>query len=179
MPLSKVLFAIITVQLLAFASLSRIQKAMDKQEYEKAKELIVKGYQKEPDNPGFSYYHALLLFTDEYDGFNADSARLLIAAADEKFQVYPEELRVKLEEEFITEDTIYKLGISVRNFLYKETLADLSLKSVLDFRAKYPKSPYEDALIFKRDSMVFMKVRAENSIPGYQNFIAEILRILK
>ena len=173
MPLSKVLFAIITVQLLAFASLSRIQKAMDKQEYEKAKELIVKGYQKEPDNPGFSYYHALLLFTDDYDGFHADSARLLIAVADEKFQVYPEELRVKLEEEFITEDTIYKLGISVRNFLYKETLADLSLKSVLDFRAKYPKSPYENALIFKRDSMVFMKVRAENSIPGYQNFIAE------
>ncbi len=172
MYLSKVfLFLTLTILLSVFGAFDRIQKALEKAEYDKAKELILRGYLKEPENPGFSYYHAVLLFIDNYDGFNPDSARIVLKNSFKKYQESSDDLKEKLAEESITEENFRELTLNIRDFFFQETLTSLSIPMVNDFLTKYPKSADQDLLIFKRDSMIFKEVRAENSKTGYRNFI--------
>jgi len=156
-----------------FGPLDRIQKALEKKEYDKVEELIIKGYEKNPENPGVAYYHATLLFIQEYSGFNADSARLIIAESEKLFQIIDDELLEDLSEDGINLEVIATLSDKIRDFLFKETIQDLTVSTISDFRDKYPLSPYEEVLIFKRDSLVFNQVRNANAINTFSTFIVD------
>ncbi|MEM8938549.1 MAG: WG repeat-containing protein [Bacteroidota bacterium] len=159
------------IQFLLFGTLDRIQKAMEKGEYEKAVALITKGYQKEPNNPGISYFHAMLLFDRNYHLFNPDSARIVIAKSIEKYNNAPAELIDKLVEESITENDLSTLTNAISDYLFQETLDHISVSGINNYLGKYPNTIHKQVLIFKRDSIAFNRVKAENTETGYLSFI--------
>lgn len=156
----------------AFGPLDRIQKAFEKADYEKAFELIEKGYEKDPENPGFYYYHAKLFFTKAYPRFDADSARIMITKAKTKLGSSSDEVKSELLEDGVEEEMFQKLGIEIRDFQYQGTMDNLTIEAISDFFLKYPEDNlYRGRLIYKRDSMVFRRVRRSDTKEGYIGFI--------
>lgn len=166
-------FLILFSQFLLFGTIDRIQKAMDKKEYEKAHELILKGYEKEPGNPGISYYHSKLLFDEAYAKYHLDSARIAIEMALEKYNQASQELKEELSEEGITLDTIIFLHEKIRDRVFQNTLADFSIEKASSFEQRFPNSIYSDLLIYKIDSIEYREARLSNSQSALISFIAD------
>ena len=165
-------FFLLSGQILIFGTLDRIQKAMDKGEHEKAIELIIRGYEKEPDNPGVDYYHSELLFDKSYAGFDLDSARVVIEKAGKKFELADSDLVEELAEEGITTETIRLLHEQIRDSAFQRTLSDFSIGTAESFRKKFPKSIYDGILIRKIDSIEFDQASALNTEESFVKFIA-------
>lgn len=160
-------------QLLVFGTLDRIQKAMEKKEYEKAYEQILKGYEKEPDNPGVSFYHAKLLFDKTYDRSNLDSARIAINDAKKKYSKATQDLIDEITKEEITAEKINLLHDQIRDRAFQNTLENLTIEQALSFQEKFPNSVYNDLLIYKVDSIEFRNARLSNSQRELVQFINE------
>lgn len=150
-------------QLLVFGTLDRIQKAMEKKEYEKAYEQILKGYEKEPGNPGVSFYHAKLLFDKTYDNYHLDSARIVIETAKKKYAAASPELVNEIADEGITIEEINALHSRIRDRSFQNTLENLTVANARSFQKKFPNSVYNDLLIYKVDSIEFRSAQLSNS----------------
>ena len=168
----------IWVLLIPYLSMSgfhdKIRRALEKSEFEKALVLILKAREKEPLNPAVDYYHSLLLSDSLYASYNLDSARVLINMAAKKFAKADEKLREKLEKKEVTSTIIQEYGISIRDRLYKRLNTALSVHAIEGFLHKYPGSPYDDLLIFQRDSIRFHEVSQLNVVNAYEQFIEEV-----
>ncbi|MEP1035641.1 WG repeat-containing protein [Ekhidna sp.] len=158
-------------QLLVFGTLDRIKKAMEKKEYSKAYELILKGYEKEPTNPGVPYLHAKLLFDKSYNKYHLDSARITIELAKAKFNTAPKELKEEVIEEGITLEKINQLHEQIRDSAFKITLNKLSISTAHIFQEKFPNSIYSDLLNYKVDSIEFRTARTSNTKSDMVRFI--------
>lgn len=172
--LKKALFLILFIPLATFAGkLDRIKKAIDGGDYTKAQELIVKASEKEPNNPGISYFQAFLYQTPTFQHYDLDSARITIDKAITDFEKADEKSIANLNEDGIRLELTIKLQTSIRDKQFLYLLSDVSIETMSTFRAKYPGSVYDDMLEFKQDSIVFLNVKEIPSIPKISQFIAE------
>ncbi|WP_425393087.1 WG repeat-containing protein [Ekhidna sp.] len=162
---------IVLMQLILFGTVDRIQKALEKKEYEKAEELIIKGLEKEPQNAGVSYYQAKLLFDPAYKNYSVDSARLIIYIAWEKLNKADASQLEDLKEDGITKEKIRELFDQIRDKIFQRTLQNLSIETATSFQAIYPESVYDDILTFKVDSMQFKRARQIGSQEAFISFI--------
>ncbi|MEO1254450.1 MAG: hypothetical protein AAFY41_06135, partial [Bacteroidota bacterium] len=136
---------------------------MEKREYEKAYELILKGYEKEYENPGISYYHALLFSEQSFEKYNLDTARIAINRADSLYRNASEELIEDLEKEEITKQKIKVLSEKIRDRSFTITLENLSLESIRTFQRNFPNSIYDEILNFKNDSIDFKNAKDDQT----------------
>jgi len=171
MPFIKFLFIPFFSYLTLLGTLNRIQKALAKNDFEKAEHLIIKGYQKEPDNPGVPYLHAKLLFSLDYSGYDVDSARKALSKSKMLWEIARPEVQEELAEEGIAIEAIDSLTTSVRNYLFKGTLQNISIENINDHLRKYPNSPNKNILIFKRDSIEFEVTVTSNTKEAFIEFI--------
>ncbi|MEO9872772.1 hypothetical protein [Ekhidna sp.] len=170
--MTKTLCLLLLSQFLVFGTIDRIKKALEKKEYEKASELILKGYEKEPLNPGVDYYHATLLFDLEFAGYELDSARITIEKSKQKYSEASDEFRSELTEEGITEERINQLHDRIRDRAFQNTLNTLSLEKILRFQENFPNSIFQNILSFKKDSIEYK----EASILNTQTALLEFIR---
>ncbi len=152
-------FYLIILNLAFFGALDRIQKAIEKKEYEKALELIAKGYEKEPANPGIDYYHGIILFDSTYAKYHLDSARILAENSLVKFENASPDIIEEINEDGITLEKLRNLHELVRDRSFKITLDSLSIASATSFQKRFPNSIYESDLKYKVDSMEFRIAR--------------------
>ncbi len=157
---------------MVFGTIDRIKKAIEKGEYEKAYELIKKGYEKEPLNPGISYYHAYLFFEETYAEYNLDTARVAINRSMNLFETASEDLIEDLEKENLTQQKAIKLSEKIRDQSFLITLSDLTLDNIQAFRGYYPNSIYDEILRFKSDSIDFRHAEDTDTKDAFINFIA-------
>ncbi|SNS92879.1 WG containing repeat-containing protein [Ekhidna lutea] len=153
--LKQIIILILFPQLIVFGTVDRIQKAMEKKEYERAHELIIKGYEKEPNNPGISYYQALLFFNRDYVNYSLDSSRLSITKSQSDFTNASEEVKADLREDGVTGEKINKLFEQIRDRSFQNTLKNLSVAKAQNFQNNFPNSIYDDILTYKVDSIEF------------------------
>lgn len=165
------------VLLLAFLSVSplgnldRIQRALAKMEFEKASELLIKAKSKESDNPGIDYLAAFLFSRDAFIEFNLDTARVLVATAIKNFETQDKDLLEGLRNDQITLEKASNLREEIRDRIYANTLSELSIARAESFMVLYPNSPYEESLIYRRDSIVFDQVRRNDELGLYESFL--------
>lgn len=148
---------------LFFGTLDRIQKAMGKKEYDKAYELLHKGFEKSPENSGFHYYYAKLFFDSAYAKYDVDTARISIENAKNTFENASEEVKKELISEGITQEKIASLYQAIQDQIFQNINHNLSVNSAKRFLRVYPNSPYEELLIFRIDSMDFRQARLVNT----------------
>ncbi len=152
-------------------NLDRIRRAFEKLEFDKAHELIIKAYEKDPENAGAIYYSALLYSTESFTGFDLDTARVIVNDATKVFNQTDEENVAELEEDGVTQDGIQELSESIRDRIYARVDSDISIEKAESFMTLYPNSPYEERLIFRRDSIVFDQVRKNDQLGVYERFL--------
>ena len=169
------LFFFITFLVFAYPDINirKINRALEKQDYQKVKMLIQKSYEKDPKNPGINYYEAVMFNSSNYLHCNLDSARLAIDESLKNYQSIDEKNEIKLSKYGITKNTIIDLMIIIKEQLYDELIKNYTVKNIEEFRKKYPNSEYENKLIYKRDSIVFGNIKLSNSIEKYKYFINE------
>jgi len=168
-----IMFGLLFFGFMPAGNLDRIRRAFEKLEYEKALELILKAYEKDPENAGTIYYAALLHASDSFNGFDLDTARILISTASQRFQNADEEAIEELAEDGVNRDGLATLSNSIRDRIYARAAENLSIESAEDFMQRYPGSPYQGKLIFQRDSIVFHKVRRNDLLGVYEDFLAK------
>ncbi len=161
---------LIIPQLIVFGTLDRIQKAMEKREYEKALELIAKGYEKEPGNPGINYYHAQLLFDVSYENYDLDSARILTEIALEKFENASSDLKEEIGDDGITLEKVTTLHEQIRDTSFRITLNNLTIETIRQFQQKFQNSIYEEQLNYKADSIEFRSARLLNTESAFTQY---------
>lgn len=172
--LKKAIFLIVLLPSIAFAGkLDRIKKAIDGGDYTKAQELIYKAIEKEPSNPGISYFQAILYQITSFQNFNLDSARKAIDKSIADFVKTDERSISDLIEDGITLEVIKDLQVSIRDRQFQQLLSELSIERVSAFRDKYPNSIYDDVLEFKRDSIVFLNIKKQPNQKNIGEFISE------
>ncbi|MEP1096650.1 MAG: WG repeat-containing protein [Cyclobacteriaceae bacterium] len=168
-----ILFGILFLGFIPAGNLDRIRRAFEKLEYEKAYELILKAYEKDPENAGTIYYAALIHATDSFDGFDLDTARILIKTASQSFGDTDKDVTEELAEDGVTLEKLAALSDSIRDRIYVGTLKNLSVKGAERFMELYPNSPYQSRLIFQRDSIVFDQVRRNDLLGVYEDFLVK------
>ena len=173
MPLNQSLSTLILLPVLLFGTLDRIQKALEKKEFEKVEELILKGYEKEPANPGIAYYHAKLLFISDYQKYNPDSARIIISGALGLWDNASDEIMEDVIKDGLSRDQLSDLSSQVQEYLYQKLLDSISLQNIQVYWNKYPETVSDEVLIFKRDSIIFKEVRALNRESSFTKYIDE------
>ena len=151
--------------------MDRIQKAMEKGEYEKALELIEKGFEKEPNNPGLSYYQGLIFFNEDFERYNIDTARIVTIQSLQAYENASQELIEELSDDGVDIDQIQELYDLIRDKEYELALSDLSLTSISVFQGKFPTSIYNKALDFKRDSIEFDIARRNQTESDLSEYI--------
>ena len=154
-----------------FGAVERIQKAIEKKEYEKALELIQKGAEKEPLNPGINYYKALLFFEKDYSNYNLDSSRIAI---NESLLLYKEATSDMIEDlvkDRITIQDLTDLSERIRDESFKVATDSLTLSSIDKFSVNFPNSIYEEELQYKKDSIEFDHATAERTQKALVDFI--------
>lgn len=165
------IFAVFAISL-PVGNLDRIRRAIEKMEYEKAYELIERARLKAPSDPGVDYFASLLYFTKPYDSYNLDSARKYVNNSIEKFSLIDEEASLDLKDDGITISVVEELGDDIRDRMYRQLQNNLNVVDIENFMAIYSRSPYEEELVFKRDSIVFLDVRNDDKIESYEGFLA-------
>ena len=164
---------VVLAQFLVFGILDRIQKAMEKREYDKVLELTVKGLGKEPQNPGLNYYQAKLFFDQAFNRYNIDTALLAIERAQKNFSNASQKLKEEVGKRGITAEEINLLHEQIRNRFFQNTLNNFSISMATDFQRKFPNSIYEDILVYKVDSMEYRLARTSNTESELIKFIAD------
>jgi hypothetical protein len=172
--LKKAFLLLLLVPSITFAGkLDRIRKAIDNNEYLKALELIEKSADKEPFNPGVSYFKALLYQTPNFRRFNLDTARITIQKSINDFKTLDLKTIEELANDGITSEVINLLQIQIRDQQFQRLLSDVTVETVKEFRLKYPSSIYDDMLEYKRDSIEFIQVQENRSEQIVSQFIVE------
>jgi hypothetical protein len=152
-------------------NLDRIRKALSKQEYEKASELIIKGLSKEPENPGLFFFSATLRFIPSYSEYNLDSARVYSEKAKVLFSNLTAEDIEDLQEDGVTIEKIDTLYFQIREASFLKLNENLTVEGAERFMRIFPNSPFEDRLIFQRDSIVFDQVKRNDELGVYEDFL--------
>lgn len=167
------LFAIsVIIPLIAVGNLNRIQKALEKKDFEKAEELLMKGYEKNPENPGIPYLHAVLLFNPTYRRYHPDSARIKVNKTKKLWEISGSEVKEELTEANITERSVDSLFTAIQDYFFDETVINVTGEKIRKFRSRYSDSPYEDLLTFKNDSLDFLDAREIGTQDSYLDYIA-------
>lgn len=150
----------------------RIQKALEKRDFEKAQELIIKAYEKEPNNPGISYYKAVLFNTKAFKNFSLDTARVAIKKSLLDFEKTKSdvELLEDLKDDGFSKVLMDSLFIDIQAQLFESTTVDISLEKIEQFKVWYPNSVYESTLEFKIDSILFEKSKVLHTVDGYSEY---------
>lgn len=172
--LKKALFLLFIIPFVSFAGkLDRIKRAIESSDYEKAYELIQKVAEKEPFNPGVSYFQALLYQTATFKQYHLDSARIAINKSIDDFEKADEKTIEELKEDGIDLESAVILQTKIRDKQFQVLLLDLSISNVTSYRSKYPTSVYDEVLEFKRDSIIFLDVKASPTKQKVNEFMSD------
>ncbi|MEQ9402137.1 MAG: WG repeat-containing protein [Cyclobacteriaceae bacterium] len=156
---------------LPVGNLDRIRRTLEKMEFDKANELLIKAGEKDNSNPGIDYFAAVLYSTEAWSNFDLDSARIIVNRAIKKFENIDEKMQLDLEEDRISRSVVEALSEEIRDRVYSDLLLELSIEKAEQFMSHYPKSPYQEVLVFKRDSIVFDQVKKNDSQGLYEDFL--------
>ena len=151
--------------------LDRIKRAFEKGEFEKANELIAKAHEKDPENAGVHYYSALLYSNPSLQLFDLDSARIILKSASKYYEERSEEEKEDLNDDGVTRETLNVLHEDIRDRIYLDINRQVSIEGVERFMQLYPASPYDERLVFQRDSLVYEQVKRNDALGVYQRFL--------
>jgi hypothetical protein len=166
-----IIFLFLGVVFLASAGVfDRIQKFIEKEEFEKAEKLTRKSLEKDTLNPGAKYYLSLLFFEKGYQIFNEDSAIYYIRSAEFDYDHADEETLNDLEESNITRSILEEQHSVISDYAFHLAIDFISIESLETFMSRYPESDKVQCASYKRDSIAFAQARDKNTWEAYQSF---------
>ena len=153
-------------------NLSRIQKAIRKDKFEKAEALIQKSLLKDTLNAGARYFLSILYSDTAYYRFNIDSARICINAAFEDYEATPIEELKDLRKVDLTKFDFTKQLSFVTLLAFDRAYEVMTLEIFQQFLDNYPDASlnYAQQATFIRDSLAYDIAMEQNTWQDYENY---------
>ncbi len=148
----------------------RMQKFLDKGDFEKVEKLARKSLEKDTVNPGAKYYLSVLFFEPNYSIFNIDSSIAYIREAESDFKLASKEILNELAEANVDAGTLQSHHIEITDHAYSKALDSLRIEILEQFIQTYPESDKVSQALKKRDSIAFAHAKSQNTWQSYQEF---------
>lgn len=163
-------------QLLIAANLKRIIRIIEKQDYDKAIELLKEDIQEEPINPGAFFLYADLLAVDTLPYYDLDRARQYIEIAIDQYDSASTEIIEDLEKANIQRISLDKTYNTIRRLTFQRSEHKNTLQSYNEFLNLYPDSPQADIAIDRRDSIAYEQVKEIHTWEAYKGYMEKYPR---
>ncbi len=153
--------------------LKKIAKRIDKEDYEKAVELIQESLAEEPVNPGVRYYYAKLFLNDNFSKKNLDSARVYIFQAKEDLLKAGADVLDEMAKIPINEDSILTIFDRVSSLAFDRAIKRNTVQDLNTFLENFPQHPEKQVIIDARDRLIFEQVVNRSDIEGFEEFLTQ------
>lgn len=146
-------------------------KLLEKGEYEKAHETLVKSLEKDSINAGAKYVFSLLYLTPNYQGYNIDTAYFFINEAIEDFAVHDEKTKENLAKININDSTLLKQKRKVEEQAFKRAKALHTIDDYNYFLKKYDGALQVDSAVYYRNEIAYNDAVRLNTWEAFEYFI--------
>lgn len=158
----------------AYADRSRqALRAIEKGEFEKAKEFLVRSYNKDSLNPLVSFAYCQLYMSPTYESYHIDSARLFIKLSlsllPQRTKEHNNEMD-KSEVQLLHFDT---LKVYVDSLGFDRAKVANNIVGYDHFITNFEDAKEVKEAVRLRDVLLFDKTRRENNWRSYKNFVTE------
>ncbi|VXD20774.1 Outer membrane protein assembly factor BamD (BamD/ComL family) [Marinoscillum sp. 108] len=153
--------------------LEKLQKLMEKGDYEKAEKVARKSLEKERVNPGSRYYMSLLFLEERYHLYQVDSAYAYITNALSDLGVATAEVREELMEAGLDSSRFVAQRQQVELAAFARTESEMSIAAFEQYLAKFPEAVKKGRAIFMRDSLAFGQASEQDTWQAYERFFEE------
>ncbi|REE00591.1 outer membrane protein assembly factor BamD [Marinoscillum furvescens] len=152
---------------------NRIQRAIDKNDLEKAEKLARKSLDKDPINPGAKFYLSVLFLQESYAKHNVDSARIYINEAIADFErVDPKTIDKLIKSDlFLSHFRDQKARVAQAGF--EGAIQQMSVDAFKRFLTLYPEAKETGRATYLRDSLAYHNAQITNTWQSYKAYIDE------
>lgn len=154
-------------------NLRRIQKSVEKAEYDKLPEMIGKALEKDSTSFGAMYFKAVYFLHNDINQYNLDSARIFLNKALE----YRESMTAEQSDDWNkTELPIFVIDSTKTKIIelgFAKAKKELSVNSMKNFLNLYPDSHKQTKAVYLRDSLAFELALELDTWQGYQTYMNE------
>lgn len=147
-------------------------RALEKEDYEKVEEILIKSMDKDSLNPATAYVWSLLYSNENYPGFHLDTAHFYIQNACEYFKLQDEDHLDELDDSDLYEYDLKNKKIAIDSMAFEVATSLHNVPAYDHFIEIYSNAAEVDQAIVLRNQLIFAKVEAEHTWQAYAAFIA-------
>ncbi|MEQ6118226.1 WG repeat-containing protein [Reichenbachiella sp. MALMAid0571] len=167
-----ILIAVLGVATVSLADKTKSAlKALEKGEYEKVEELILKSLEKDSINPGSKYVYSKLYSTTGFSRYNVDSAHFFILRAQSEFTNLDDKEKESLIKDEVTEVHLSTQHAIVDSLAYAISLDKNSLEGYNYFILNYTSSVQYEEVVKLRNTVAYKLAADEGSWQAYKSFM--------
>ncbi|MFT6855386.1 MAG: hypothetical protein ACJA0X_001360 [Cyclobacteriaceae bacterium] len=168
---TSIFFILISLQLhIHGQSLSKFEKYIEKEEYDKLKDVLDRSEEKDSSRIGVKYYYSKYYTTPNQSFYNLDSADRFIRKASQLYRSAAKEEIQDLEENGINQQVISAQIALINKLAFDRAIDNISITSLDDFIYRFADSKYIPEVIATRDSLAFDIAQKKPSAQAYLNY---------
>jgi hypothetical protein len=143
---------------------------IEKERFDKAEALIAKGLSKDSLNPEVKYVQAVLLFTNNYPGFQIDSAYKWVNYAIGAFDLADEKRMKKMGRLPLNELILEQLRINIDSVAFVRA-KEIGTESAYNyFIQTFTSATLLDSAVWLRNEVAYATAKKINSFESYKSF---------
>ncbi len=166
---------LMSISKLTFAdNVKKASKLMDKQEYDKAEELLKEEIAVDSLSPSANFVYSQLLLVSEFEKQNVDSAHVKILLAQKGYHnIDDERILDKLAKAEITRDRLDQQEALIDSLAYEHTKSVNTIDRYQYFIDAYPDARQKDDAIAQRNSMAYDQASQKGTFLAYYEFMEQ------
>ncbi|GAB4403437.1 MAG: hypothetical protein OHK0053_28240 [Microscillaceae bacterium] len=148
-------------------------KQIEKGDFEKAREQLLKEGEKNPESAGLAHVWALYFFNAQNPAFHLDSAYLFVQRA---LKFYPQTEAKSLGEwskEGLQPESAQALQSQIEEKAFEETKVANTLEAYQSFLLRFPAAPQIGEATALRNQKAWQKTETENTLRAYEDFMTQ------
>lgn len=146
-------------------------KALEKGEFDKVEELVVKSLEKDSINPGSKYVFSLLYATSSFPRYNVDSAHFFVSAAQKEFDLVSEKDQEGLIKDDVTRVLIESHHSHVDSLAFAVAVSKNSLGAYNYYIERYEDSALLNEAVKRRNTVAFNLAAQTGTWQSYKGFL--------
>ncbi len=152
-------------------SLRGVVKSLEKQEFDRATEILEKSLEKEPRNPGAKYYKSVIFIDRAFSGYDVDSAYYFINQALVDYETADEKALQRLTRDEISESTLADQKSVIEGLGFDLALESNTIKAYDSYAERFPSAMHVEQGLANRNQIAFDIAESTNTFQGYLTFI--------
>ncbi|MDX2304234.1 MAG: WG repeat-containing protein [Microscillaceae bacterium] len=146
-------------------------KQIQKGDFEKARDLLLKELEKDSLNAGAFHIYSVFFFSENNPAYQIDSAYYFVQKALSNYPNAPEKDAEEWAKEGISQESALKLKANIEAKGFSNARKDHSITAYQSFIDRFPEAQEVKTAITYRDELAWKEAQSQNTMQSYQSFI--------